>query len=398
LMNRIYLDNAATTWPKPEEVYTAIDRYMRDNGAPAGRGAYAHAIEVEGTLAAARSSLARLIGASDSRQIIFASSGTDAVNLVIHGLLRPGDHAICTTADHNSVLRPLRHLEDAGQIQVTRIACNNVGWIDPDDVRRALKPNTRLVAMTHASNVTGIVEPLAEIGAIVKQHGARFLVDAAQSLGHFPIDVDQLHADFLAAPGHKGLLGPLGTGVLYIRPGREDELQSIREGGTGTDSGQDRQPNSLPYKFEPGNHNVPGLVGLAAALRWLENRGLKAIHDHEQQLAARLRNGLWQIPGVKFHGPSSADSASVKNTCNTPAAVGVVSVSIEGYDPQEAAGVLDASFGVQVRAGLHCAPLIHRMMGRMEQGGTVRFSIGPFNVDEHIDAAIAAVAKMTSTT
>jgi len=389
-MNRIYLDNAATSWPKPEEVYTAVDRYLRENGAPAGRSTYSQATEVEGTIAAARAALARLIGAQNPRQVIFAGNGTDAINLAIHGLLQSGDHAICTAADHNSVLRPLRYLEDRRQIEVTRVPCDGAGWVDPDDIRRALRPNTRLVAMTHASNVTGTIEPVAEVGLIVQQHGARFLLDAAQSLGHLPLDVEELHADFLAAPGHKGLLAPLGTGVLYIKPGLECQLQSVRQGGTGTGSGQDRQPDSLPYKFESGNHNVVGLVGLAASLRWLESHGILAIRDHQQQLADKLRHGLRQIPGVILHGPSGSGDVADK----AAAAVGVVSISMEGYDPQEAAAALDANFGIQVRAGLHCAPLIHQAMGTFQRGGTVRFSIGAFNTTEHIEAAIAAVKKI----
>jgi cysteine desulfurase family protein len=404
---RIYLDNAATSWPKPEAVYTAVHRYLRENGAPAGRSAYRQATEVEGIIASARTAVARLIGAADGRQIIFTSNGTDALNLAIHGLLHSGDHAICTAADHNSVLRPLRHLKERGQIEVTRVPCNTVGWVDPDDVRRALRSNTRLVAMTHVSNVTGTIEPVAEVGQIVRQHGARFLVDAAQSLGHLPMDAEKLHADLLAAPAHKGLLGPLGTGLLYIRPKVESELQSVRQGGTGTRSDEDRQPDSLPDKFESGNHNVPGLVGLAAALQWLDGfaeplplagegraTGIAAIYNHEQQLAARLASGFQQIPGVTLHGPQKKATEATNPAVGTPATLGVVSISIEGYDPQEAAAALDANFGVQVRAGLHCAPLIHKAMGTIQRGGTVRFSIGAFNTEEQIDAAIAAVEKI----
>ena len=396
-MKRIYLDNAATSWPKPESVYLAVDRYLRENGAPAGRSTYSQAAEVERIIAAARAAVARLIGAGDPRQIVFAYSGTDALNLAIHGLLRRGDHAICSAADHNSVLRPLRSLEEHGDIEVTRVACNREGIVDPDDVRRALRPNTRLVAMTHASNITGAVQPAAEIGQLVKQHGARFLVDAAQSLGHLPIDVDALHADLLAAPGHKGLLGPLGTGILYIRPGVENQLQTIRQGGTGTESDQDRQPDLLPQKFEPGNHNVPGLVGLAAALEWLQIQGISVIEAHEQQLADRLRTGLLSIHGVTLHGPKPSIRATGSAQSPVPPSAAVVSISIDGYDPQEAAAVLDASFGVQVRAGLHCAPLMHKAIGTLDRGGTVRFSIGAFNTSEEIDAAIDAVKKLTGT-
>ncbi len=207
------------------------------------------------------------------------------------------------------------------------------------------------------------------------------------------MNVDQLHADLLVAPGHKGLLGPLGTGFLYIRAGLETELQPLRQGGTGTDSGQDHQPDQMPYKFETGNHNVPGLIGLAAALKWLENRSVEKIFEHEQELAHRLRTGLRQIPSVTMYG-GSLEHSKTTTPSEAVRSVGVVSVSIEGYDPQEAAAALDANFAVQVRAGFHCAPLIHRAMGTFERGGAVRFSMGPFNTSEQIDAVIAAVGEL----
>ncbi|HEY2882077.1 MAG TPA: aminotransferase class V-fold PLP-dependent enzyme [Pirellulales bacterium] len=382
-MHRIYLDNAATSWPKPDAVAAEVEKYLRHGGAPAGRSAYTEAAEAQQAVTAARAAVARLIGAADAKHIVFTHNGTDALNLAIHGLLKPGDHAICTDADHNSVLRPLRFLEEYRQVEVTRVRCNAFGWVDPDDIRRALRPNTRLVAMLHASNVTGVVEPAAQVGAICRQHGARFLLDAAQSLGHSPVDVNLLNVDLLAAPGHKGLLGPLGTGVLYLRPGMENELQTVRQGGTGTQSDDDRQPETLPDRYECGNHNVPGLVGLAAALAWLETNG--EIWRREHELAARLRTGLQKIAGVELHGPANGGDC-----------LGVVSVSIAGYDPQEAAAVLDSTFRVQVRAGLHCAPRIHRAMGTFERGGTVRFSVGAFNTEAEIDAAINAVHEIAN--
>jgi cysteine desulfurase family protein len=382
-VKRIYLDNAATSWPKPEAVYQAVERYLRENGAPAGRSGYSHAIEAERHIAAARAGVARLIGAGDARQIVFTQNGTDSLNLAIHGLLRPGDHAICTDADHNSVLRPLRDLEMHGGIEVTRVRCDARGLIDADDICRAMKPNSRLVAMTHASNVTGTIQPVAEIGNVCRQRGTRFLLDAAQTLGHLPISVIDFNTDLFAAPGHKGLLGPLGTGVLYVRPEIVDELQSTRQGGTGTSSDDERQPATMPDKYESGNHNVPGLVGVAAALAWLDNRGIANICAHEQQLAGRLRNGLSQIAGVRLFGPSDIGAGAA-----------VVSITVEGYDPQEVAAVLDSNFGIQVRAGLHCAPRMHRSLGTIESGGTIRFSIGAFNTPEEIDAAIAAIVEI----
>jgi cysteine desulfurase family protein len=385
-VKRIYLDNAATSWPKPEAVYAAVDRYQRDNGAAAGRGAYSHAAAAEKMVEAARAALARIMGASDSRQIIFTSNGTDSLNLAIHGLLRPGDHVICTHSDHNSVLRPLRFLEEHGGVEVTRVGCDQAGLVDPDDVRRALKSNTRLVAAIHASNVTGLLQPVAEIGRVVRGRGVRLLVDAAQTLGHIPLSVDELGADLLAAPGHKGLLGPLGTGVLYLRPGVEKELRSFRQGGTGTQSDEDRHPDPLPHKYEAGNLNVPGIVGLRAALSWIEEHGIDNIREQEQRLSQRLRRGFEAIPGVRtigFPAPNAVDHS-----------VGVVSIALEHYDPQEAAALLDSGFGVQVRAGLHCAPLMHRAMGTIEGGGTVRFSVGAFNTADDVDLAVAAVAEM----
>jgi selenocysteine lyase/cysteine desulfurase len=246
-----------------------------------------------------------------------------------------------------------------------------------------MKPNSRLVAMTHASNVTGTIQPVAEIGNVCRQRGTRFLLDAAQTLGHLPISVIDFNTDLLAAPGHKGLLGPLGTGVLYVRPEIVDELQSTRQGGTGTSSDDERQPATMPDKYESGNHNVPGLVGVAAALAWLDNRGIASICAHEQQLAGRLRNGLSQIAGVRLFGPSDIGAGAA-----------VVSITVEGYDPQEVAAVLDSNFGIQVRAGLHCAPRMHRSLGTIESGGTIRFSIGVFNTPEEIDAAIAAIVEI----
>jgi cysteine desulfurase / selenocysteine lyase len=386
-VKRIYLDNAATSWPKPEAVYAAVDRYQRDNGAAAGRGSYSHAAAAEKMVEAARAALARIMGASDSRQIIFTNNGTDSLNLAIHGLLRPGDHAICTHVDHNSVLRPLRFLEEHGGVEVTRVGCDQAGLVDPDDIRRALRSNTRLVAAIHASNVTGLLQPVAEIGRVVRERGARLLVDAAQTLGHIPLSVDELGADLLAAPGHKGLLGPLGTGVLYVRPGVEKELRSFRQGGTGTQSDEDRHPDPLPHKFEAGNLNVPGIVGLRAALSWIEEHGIDNIREQEQRLSQRLRRGFEAIPGIRtiaFPSPDAVDHS-----------VGVVSIALEHYDPQEAAALLDSGFGVQVRAGLHCAPLMHRALGTIEGGGTVRFSVGAFNTADDVDLAVAAVAEMT---
>ncbi len=342
-MPRIYLDNAATSWPKPESVYRAVDRYQREVGAAAGRGAYAEAIEAARVVESARGAIARLIRASHSRQIIFTANGTESLNLVLHGWLQPGDHVVTTAAEHNSVLRPLAELEFRRQIEVTIVPCDAAGFVNPDDLRAALARKTALVAIIHASNVTGTLQSIGDIAKHAHAAGAALLLDAAQTLGHLPIDVDALGVDFLAAPGHKGLLGPLGTGVVYLREAHQARLASFRQGGTGTRSEERRHPDALPEKFEAGNLNVTALAGLAAGVEFLNGRGLPAIRAGETELVERLSEALGRIDGVTVFGPDSA-----------AARAGVVSIAIAGYDPQEVATLLDSSFRIQTRAGLHC--------------------------------------------
>jgi cysteine desulfurase/selenocysteine lyase len=380
---RIYLDNAATSWPKPEAVYEAVDRYQRDIGATAGRGAYREADLVDRTVMQARKRLSSFLGTDDPRRIIFTASGSDSLNMAIHGVVRPGDHVITSAVDHNSVLRPLRFLEENRNVEVTRVPCSPSGIVDPESFRAALRPNTRLIALVHASNVTGAIQPVAEVGAIAKEHGVLYLVDAAQSLGHFPIDVQQVGAQLFASPAHKGLMGPSGLGVLYIAPGVESQMDPYRQGGTGTQSDDDRQPDTLPDKYEPGNLNVPAVMGLAAALNYLEQRGLAEIRQHDQQLSARLLDGFASIRGVTIYGP-----------CDVERQVGVVSISMDGVDPRELAGMLDSGHHVQVRAGIQCAPLMHQTLGTTRLGGTVRFSLGAFTTAEEIDTAVAAVSEI----
>ena len=382
---RNYLDNAATTWPKPESVFEAADHYLREIGGPNGRSGYREALEANRIVERARRGVAELIGAANPDQVVFTCSGTDSLNLAIRGVLRPGDHVVTTDCDHNSVLRPLRALRETGVIDVDYVPCDGAGFVSPDDVQAALRPNTRLVAVIHASNVTGAIQPIAAIGRIVRQHGAHYLVDAAQSLGHVPIDVARFEVDLLAAPGHKGLLGPLGTGVLYIRPGVEKQLQPLRFGGTGTQSEEDRQPDELPEKYEPGNHNMPGLAGLAAACEFLQRETIAAIHTHHTELTARLLAGLADLGGVTVHGPrTTADRTSV------------VSITIDGYDPQELAAVLESTHRIQCRAGLHCAPRMHAALGTVSGGGTLRLSPGYSTTTDDIDAVLAAIGEVTA--
>lgn len=381
--SRIYLDNAATSWPKPEAVYEAVDYYQRELGATTGRGAYREAEEVERRVGQARQRLVEMIGGKLPQQIVFTANGTESLNLAIHGIVRPGDHVVTSVVDHNSVLRPLRFLEERQGVVVDRVACGADGIIDPTEVRQAIRPDTRLIALVHASNVTGALQPIGEVGAIAAEHGIFYLVDAAQSLGHMEIDVQQVGAHFLAAPAHKGLLGPSGLGVLYIAPGAEKHLLPLRQGGTGTQSDEDRQPDSLPDKYEPGNLNVPAVLGLAESLKYLQQQGLAPIRQHARQLTKRLLEGFSAIDGVTVYGPQDADRQ-----------LGVVSISVSGVDPREVAVTLDAAYRIQTRAGIQCAPFMHQTLGTTQLGGTVRFSTSVFTTNEEVAAAVDAVATI----
>ncbi len=330
-----------------------------------------------------RKRIAELLGAESPDRIIFTFNGTDSLNLALHGLIQAGDHVVTSLIEHNSVQRPLTELHRKLGIEITRVGADATGLVDPAEIKRALRPNTKLITLIHASNVTGTIQPVASVGAIARDAGALFLVDAAQSAGHLPIDLRALRCDLLACPGHKGLLGPLGTGVLYVRPGVEQHLSSFRQGGTGTRSEEDVQPETLPDKYESGNHNAPGLVGLEAGAAWLLDRGVAAIHHNERALVRQLIDGFSGIRGVHIFGPSVSQER-----------VGVVSLAIEGFDPQDVANILDQSFDIQTRAGLHCAPGAHRAIGSFDTGGTVRFSVGPFTTDDHTAAAVDAIRQI----
>ncbi len=387
ILPRIYLDNAATSWPKPPEVYAAVDHFQRHVGAAAGRSPYREAVDVTRRIETVRAMCARLFGARDPAQLVFTSGGTEALNLAIHGLLRPGDRVVTSSAEHNSVLRPLAELETRAQVEVVRLPCDTAGIVAAADLAQALARPTRLVALTHASNVTGAVQPIGELAAIVRAGGARLLVDAAQTAGHLPIDVERWDLDLLAASGHKGMLGPLGTGLLYIRPGLEGEIASLRQGGTGTRSHEDRQPESLPDKYESGNPNVPGILGLGAGVEYLLGQGIAAVERRIRERGQQLLAGLRKIPAI-----------SVIGSPEIAPALGLVSLTIEGYDPHEAAAALDEAFRVQVRPGLHCAPAMHRRLGTLERGGTVRLSLGPMTTSDEIDQTLEALRQLVAAT
>lgn len=382
-MQRIYLDNAATSWPKPESVLAAIDDYHRRLGAPAGRGVYREAIETERTILEARRRAAELIGVNQPQRIVFTSGCTDALNLAIHGLLRPGDHVVSTVVEHNSVLRPLRFCEDNRDVSVTLVGCDSRGLVDPEDIRRAIQPQTRMIVLNHVSNVTGAIQPAEPIGRIAAEHGLLYLLDAAQSLGHMAFDVGSLGAQLIAAPAHKGLLSTMGIGLLYVAPGIEEQLVPLRQGGTGTRSEDDRQPTSLPDRYESGTHNVPAIIGLAAGTTHVQKTGLAAIRKHIRSLTERFLAGLQEIAGVTVFGPRDAIHQ-----------LGVVSITIQGYDPHEAAALLDASYHIQARPGVQCAPRMHEALGTLKSGGTLRFSVSLSTTEAEVDAAIRAVGEI----
>ncbi|MDP6553765.1 MAG: aminotransferase class V-fold PLP-dependent enzyme [Pirellulaceae bacterium] len=384
-LSRIYLDNAATSWPKPTAVYEAVDHYLRELGAPAGRSAYREAVEVERLVTDARRQLGILLGNVAPERVIFTSNGTDSLNLALHGVLRAGDHVITSVVEHNSVLRPLRHLEQAGVVEVSRVACDGSGLIDPADIRREVRRNTRMIALSHASNVTGAIQPAEDVARIAAEHELLFLLDAAQTLGHLEVDAHKIGAHLVAAPGHKALLGPLGIGLLYIAPGVEQQLAPIRQGGTGTQSETDLQPDSLPDKYESGNHNVPAIVGLGAAVNQLRAKGIGVVEQHARTLLTSLLEGLAEIEHVTLHGPADARRQSA-----------IQSVSVAGYDPQEVATMLDAAYSIQVRAGLHCAPLMHDALGTRAHGGTLRLSLGQFNTLDQIETVVTGMTELAA--
>lgn len=383
---RLYMDNAATSFPKPRQVLDAMCRYANELGASAGRGAYAEAVETASLIAECRRRLNRLFNGQDPNHFIFTLNCSDALNLAIKGLVDPRRkvHAICTAIDHNSVLRPMNALAEAGLIEQTRVPVDpKTGLVDVDDIRRAIRPDTRFVAATHASNVTGTVQPIRNIGALCHAHNIPFIVDAAQSAGHIPVDVQADFIDLLAAPGHKALLGPLGTGFLYIRPGLETVLRPLREGGTGSVSEHDRQPDFMPDRFEPGSHNAIGIAGLSEGVRWILEQGIETLAAHDQDLVRMFIDGAGNIPGLTYFGPQG-----VKNR------LGVFSVRVDGFDPHELAAVLESSYGLLTRPGLHCAPLIHQTLGTTRFGGTTRFSFSPFLSKQDVKYATDALAEI----
>jgi cysteine desulfurase family protein len=378
-----YLDNAATTFPKPESVLQAAKSFCATACVNPGRSTFDLAIEAEQMLSGARQALCRLFGGADPNRLVFGYNATDALNLVIFGFLGRGGHVVTTRLEHNSVLRPVAHCVDEYGAEVTYLPFDDRGYVDPGDVREALRPDTRLVLVTHASNVIGTVQPVGEIGAICREHGIPFCIDAAQTAGMVPIDMQAMKIDIVAFTGHKSLLGPMGIGGLCVAPGID--IPHSRGGGTGVNSIQRRHLDEYPYRLEYGTPNMMGIAGLAKGVAFIEAEGgVAAIHAREMKLARILWDGLRQTPGVTLYRAQSLEA-------RTP----VFSFNITGMDPAEAGTRLDVDYDVACRTGLHCAPRVHEDIGTLPHGA-VRFSLGPFTREENVRAGVAAVRELAA--
>ncbi|HBV97644.1 MAG: cysteine desulfurase [Peptococcaceae bacterium BICA1-7] len=377
----IYFDNAATTWPKPPEVIEAVTRCIRDLGANPGRAGHKMSIKANEMVDSTRKKLARIFNIDPIayERIVFTVNATAALNLAIKGLLKKGEHVITSTMEHNSVTRPLYRLEKEG-VQVTRVRCADDGSIDPADIKKAIQPNTRLIAILHASNVTGTVMPAEEIGRIAGEAGALFLLDAAQSAGVLDIDVQRMNIGLLAFPGHKSLLGPTGIGGLYIRGGIL--LETLKEGGTGSQSELKGMPETLPERYEAGTLNTTGIAGLEAGIDFIVKTGMEKIRDHELGLTRLFMEKSQKIPGLKIYGSSG----------DVPRAP-VVSFLIEGRKSAEIGGLLDKNYDIACRAGLHCSPDAHRTLGTFYKK-LVRFSFSYFNKEEEVIRAVDCLEEI----
>jgi cysteine desulfurase family protein len=375
-----YLDNAATTFPKPRQVLERmLETYARMGVSP-GRGGYDLAVEAEDLVEGVRARIASFFGSPAPERVVFASNATDALNLAIQGLVGPGDHVVSTRLEHNSVLRPLHHLKQQGCLDFNLAPFDHQGLVDPQAVARAIRPNTRLVIVSHASNVLGTVQPVAEIGRLCAAQGVPLLIDAAQSAGQIPIDLTAWQAGAVAFTGHKSLLGPTGIGGLVISPGLD--IKSTRYGGTGVDSKSLIHTQSFPHRLEAGTLNLLGIIGLGAGLDYLEEQGLETIRSRETSLLKRLHEGLSSLKNMTIYSPPPDDHRVPVLTCN-----------VDGLHPTDAGAILDGDYGIAVRTGLHCAPLVHEDLGT-DTSGAVRFSLGVFNTEADIDLAIEAMARL----
>jgi cysteine desulfurase family protein len=378
----IYLDNAATVFPKPPEILDGALELFKRYGVNPGRSGYDLCLIGGDLIEQTRKELTDFFGGTDPDRLCFAYNASDALNILIQGMANPGDHVVSTTVEHNSVIRPLNHLRRDGVITVDYVPAASEGRVDPQDIAKAIRPETKLVVVNHGSNVIGTVQPVAEIGRICRERGIRFIVDTAQTAGVIPIDVQKMNVDALAFTGHKSLLAPTGIGGVYVAEGVE--VKHTRAGGTGVRSAYPHHLDEYPYRLEVGTVNVLGVLGLHLAHKYIAKRGMEKIYRHEMELFTTLQQGLDAIDGVTLHGTKQlADRLPV------------LSITVEGWDPSDVGTLLDGDHNIACRTGLQCAPLIHDQMGTSPRG-TVRLSVGPMNVAADVEAAVEAIRSIAA--
>ncbi len=381
--NLIYLDNSATSFPKPEEVYKYMDEFYRKHGVNPGRSGFDAAIETEEIIHTTRKMLTELFNGDDPNRLTFSYNASDSLNMILQGIAQKGDHVVTTMLEHNSVLRPLYHLQESGIIETTHVSFDENGFVHPDDIKKAIKKNTKMVVLNHSSNVIGTVQPLKEVGAICKQMGVYFIVDASQSAGAIPIDVVDMSIDALVFTGHKCLMGPTGIGGSYVT--KDLPVKGTRFGGTGVRSAQKTHLTQYPYRLECGTLNIVGVAGLNAGVKWVQKQGMKNLHDQEYKLYNKLRNAMNDLENVTVYCGNNTKNQSP-----------VLSINIKGFESGDVGTLLDVDYNIASRTGLQCAPLVHVKLGTDKIHGTVRFSLGPLNIEEHIDKAIEAVKDIAS--
>lgn len=376
----IYLDNAATSYPKPDVVIDTISKFMKNIGATAGRGAYKSAITADRLIFDCRSNICKLFNGKDPSKVIFTYNITDSLNTLINGILNSGDHVITSSLEHNSVWRPLKILERDKNVQISKTPCSPEGITDPKEIEKLIRENTKLIVFTHASNVLGTIQPIREIGAIAKKHNIIFLVDSAQTAGAYPIDVQRDNIDILAFTGHKSLFGPTGTGGFLLNC--DINLRPLKSGGTGEDSKNPYQPDFLPNKFEAGTLNVAGIVGLGEGIKYISNIGVENIRAKEDKIIEYALERLKEVPSIHIYGPE--DPSKI---------VGVISFNIKDIPGEEIAFKLDQEYDIMIRVGFHCAPTAHKVMGTYEIGA-MRIGIGYFNTKKDIDILVSALKNI----
>jgi len=379
----IFLDNGSTSFPKPEEVYTFMDHFYRNFGVNPGRSGYDLCMEAGELVEKTRDMLTKFFNGKDPNRLCFSYNSTDALNLIINGMLEEGDHAVSTTIEHNSVLRPLYHLYKYKGVEVDHIPFDRKGFVDPDDFPKKIKKNTKLVIVNHASNVIGTIQPVKEIGKYCKEREIPFVVDVSQSAGKIPVDIEELNIDVIAFTGHKSLLGPTGIGGLYVREGIE--IKHTKAGGTGVRSAVPTHLFEYPYRLEYGTLNTLGVAGLHAGLKWIQREGLKNIHSQEMKLVTKLRDGLKNVEGVTLYCQDDLTDH-----------IAIFLFNIDGLEALNTETILDVDYNIACRTGLHCAPLAHKQLGTAKIHGAARFGIGPFNTEEHIKIAIEAVKEIAA--